>query len=114
MYKINVKIVCVQVKSESLRKAINEQLEKHFSDQVIKLIICFLNKDLVQKHPELDTPSDLNAPLFNVTESLQVRPVQQRQGGRVDPIYKLFFPDKPGNKCLLVLLLFALLHIRHS
>ena len=104
----------MQVKSDSLRKTINVQLEGYFSDQVIKLIICFLNKDLVQKHPELDTPSDLNTPLFNVTESLQVRPVQQRQGGRVDPIHKLFFPDKPGNKCLLLVLFSLLLHIRHS
>ena len=69
-----------------------------FPEVVIKLIISFINKDLVKKQPEQNTPSNVNAPLFNVSQSNQFRPI--RQGPRVDPIYELFFPEaheKEGN-----------------
>ena len=67
-----------------------------FPEIVIKLIISFINKDLVKKQPEQNTPSNVNAPLFNVSQSNQFRPLHHR----IDPIYELFFfetHEKEGN-----------------
>ena len=55
-----------------------------------KLLKSFVYPGDVKKHLEADNPSDANAPLFDVTESLQVRP-KQRQGPKEDPIYNMFF-----------------------
>ena len=71
-FDLNQLCLLTQVKSECLSKAINEQLEKYISDKVIKLIISFLNKDLVHKHPDFDISS------HSCT-------------GHVDPIYNFFF-----------------------
>ena len=79
-----------QISSRILATAIYEQLEGHVSDRAIKLLISFCYPDDVKKHPEANNPLDTNAPLFDITESLQIRP-RQRQGPKEDPIYIMFF-----------------------
>ena len=61
-------------------------MEDIFPEVVIRLIICFLNKDLIRKQVEQAATS-----LLEVSGSYKFRPA--RPGQRVDPIYKLFFPD---------------------
>ena len=79
-----------QISSRILATAIHEQLEGHVPDRVIKLLKSFCYPDDVKKHPEANNPLDTNAPLFDITESLQIRP-RQRQGPKEDPIYNMFF-----------------------
>ena len=69
-------------------------MEDYFSEDCIRLIICFVNSQHIKPQNEQDLPSDLNAPLFEFQGPRMV-PIQ-RQGIRNDPIYKLFFPDKQG------------------
>ena len=71
-------------------------MEDYFSEECIRLVICFVNSQLVDKQPEQDLPSDPNAPLLEFVEGVGMRPMQ-RQGLRADPVHKLFFPDKQGN-----------------
>lgn len=85
----------MQIKSEHLASAVYSQMEEYFSEGTIRLIICFINIQLIEQHPEQDLPSDTNAPAFQYIEGQGVRPAP-RQGSRVDPVYKLFFPEGRG------------------
>lgn len=70
-------------------------MEDYFNEGTIRLIICFINSQHIQQKSEQDLPSDPNAPVAQFIGG-QLRPAP-RQGGKVDPIYKLFFPDGQGK-----------------
>ena len=99
----------MQIKSESLAKVISKQLQGYFSDEYIRLITCFLNKDLVQKHPELDTCLDLYGSQFKSIDSIHIKSVDYEEK-QVDPVYKFFFSNNPGLVLSSSLFVLSIIH----
>lgn len=72
-------------------------MEDYFSEGCIRLIMCFINGQLIEQQYEQDLSSNPNAPVYEYDEIHGVRSLQGH-GIRMDPIYKLFFPNRQGQK----------------
>lgn len=72
-------------------------MEDYFSEGCIRLIMCFINSQLIEQQNEQDLSSNPNAPVYEYDEIHGVKPLQGH-GIRMDPIYNLFFPNRQGQK----------------
>ena len=61
-------------------------MEEYFSEETIRLIICFINSQEIKQNSEHDLPSDPNAPLLQYIEGQGLTPTQ-RHGSKADPVY---------------------------